>query len=59
MKFFTLSYSEETTETVNEYSNKSIVDFKLVVVYTSLTLTDQEEQIIATSFMNFSREQVI
>ena len=44
---------------VNEYSIKSINDFKFIVVYSSPKITDQEIQINATSSVPFSQEQMI
>ena len=46
-------------KTVNDYSNKSIDDFKLIVVYPLTKLTGLEKQIIATSFGYSSQDQII
>ena len=46
-------------KTVNDYSKKSISDFKLIVVYPSPKLTNQENKIIATSLMDYCQEQII
>ena len=44
---------------VNDYSTKCINYFNFVVAYPSPKIIDQEMEIIATSFMNFSQEQMI
>ena len=46
-------------KTVNDYSKKSIDDFKLIVVNPPPKLTDQERRSIATYFLTISHYQSI
>ena len=53
------STSEEKTEKVHDYSQKSIDAFKLIFVNPPPNLTDQGNCSIATSFESSSQDKII
>ena len=50
---------KKTQKTVNDYSNKSIYDFRLVVVDTYPKLIDKEKEMIETPFGAYYKDQSI